>query len=152
MILISHRGNINGVYKDLENTPEYIDMAINKGFDVEIDIWNINKNFYLGHDKPEFLIDLNWIVERKNHIWVHTKNFLSIKYLLDTELRFFFHEKEAHTIIYNTKLIWSHNLQEADSCSIIPLLDKDVLDVYLNKSLINIHVAGICSDYVERIK
>ena len=38
MILISHRGNINGrSFKD-ENQPTYIDTAISAGYDVEIDI------------------------------------------------------------------------------------------------------------------
>ena len=39
MILISHRGNINGRQPNLENLPEYIDSALELGYDVEIDIW-----------------------------------------------------------------------------------------------------------------
>jgi len=38
MILISHRGNINGRLESYENAPNYIDSAISKGYDVEIDI------------------------------------------------------------------------------------------------------------------
>ena len=38
MILISHRGNTNGKNINRENTKSYIDEAIAKGFDVEIDI------------------------------------------------------------------------------------------------------------------
>ena len=39
MILISHRGNINGKKPDLENKPEYIQNAIKLGYNVEIDVW-----------------------------------------------------------------------------------------------------------------
>ena len=39
MILISHRGNITGIEKDSENKPDYIFNALNKGFNVEIDIF-----------------------------------------------------------------------------------------------------------------
>ena len=38
MIFISHRGNLNGKNKKLENTPKYIIEAIKKGYHVEIDI------------------------------------------------------------------------------------------------------------------
>ena len=42
MRLISHRGNINGVNPKLENTKEYVDLAIDKGYSVEIDVWYSN--------------------------------------------------------------------------------------------------------------
>ena len=38
MILISHRGNINGRDEDRENHPEYIQEALDRGYDVEIDL------------------------------------------------------------------------------------------------------------------
>ena len=48
MILISHRGNINGRIPDLENSPDYIDAAIKLGYDVEVDVWFYNDSFFLG--------------------------------------------------------------------------------------------------------
>ena len=39
MILISHRGNIEGKQPKLENKPEYISKALELGYNVEIDIW-----------------------------------------------------------------------------------------------------------------
>jgi hypothetical protein len=50
MILISHRGNINGSIKSLENNPIYLDSAIKNGYDVELDIWYINNELWTGHD------------------------------------------------------------------------------------------------------
>ena len=41
MILISHRGNIDGKIVERENHPDYIDKAISEEFDVEIDVWMI---------------------------------------------------------------------------------------------------------------
>ena len=38
MILIAHRGNTIGPNIEKENHPDYIDEAIKKGFDVEVDI------------------------------------------------------------------------------------------------------------------
>ena len=46
MILIAHRGNINGPSLAMENTCVYIDSAIKLGYDVEIDVWyNSSKLF-----------------------------------------------------------------------------------------------------------
>lgn len=38
MYLISHRGNLNGVESENENNPKYLKIAINKGFNVEVDV------------------------------------------------------------------------------------------------------------------
>jgi len=38
MIIISHRGNINGPLVDKENRPSYIDSAIKLDYDVEVDL------------------------------------------------------------------------------------------------------------------
>lgn len=149
MILISHRGNTNGINKELENTTDYIDSAIKKGFDVEIDIWHKNNQFYLGHDGPEKKIEMKWLLEREKSLWIHTKNFLSLKKLLNTKLKLFFHEKESHVLIYNTKLIWSHELSEADNVSIIPLLDQKSISNYLKRNKKKQNIAGICSDFIE---
>ena len=71
MIFISHRGNINGKIKKLENNPDYIRSAIKKGFDVEIDVWFKN-GFYLGHDKPQFKVSKKFLENKK--LWCHAKN------------------------------------------------------------------------------
>ena len=57
MFLISHRGNLNGAEFDQENKPDFIRSALNYSFDVEVDIWFIDDNFYLGHDSPDYPID-----------------------------------------------------------------------------------------------
>ena len=57
MILIAHRGNTSGRKKELENKPEYITDTLQKGYDVEVDVWSIDKQFYLGHDKPQYKIE-----------------------------------------------------------------------------------------------
>jgi hypothetical protein len=147
MIYISHRGNINGRNPNKENSKKYIDEAINLGYDVEIDIRYLKKELYLGHDYPQYNIDLNFLLERKKKLWIHTKDFYSLSYLIDYDLRIFFHEKEEQTIINNTNLIWSHNLNFIDEKSIIPLLNLE--DINLN---FKNNVFGICSDYVEFIK
>ena len=43
MIYISHRGNVDGPVKDKENNIDHIQKALNKGFEVEVDV-RFNKN------------------------------------------------------------------------------------------------------------
>ena len=48
MIYISHRGNVDGPVKDKENNIDHIQKALNKGFEVEVDVrFNKNKFFKL---------------------------------------------------------------------------------------------------------
>ena len=61
MILISHRGNINGKDEAKENKPSYIVDAIRKGYNVEVDFWYDNGKFVLGHDEPQYSIPLDFI-------------------------------------------------------------------------------------------
>ena len=79
--LISHRGNINGKNELLENNPDYIEAALSKGYDVEIDLWIDNDGFYLGHDEPTYPITLDWLVERSLKLWVHCKDLKTIEEL-----------------------------------------------------------------------
>ena len=71
---IAHRGNIDGIHEKYENHPDYIDDAIAEGYDVEIDVWDIDGTLYLGHDKPEYKIDQNYLLDRKDVLWCHAKN------------------------------------------------------------------------------
>ncbi len=74
MIYIAHRGNTNGRFESYENEPTYIDLAIKKGFDVEIDVWFIDGILYLGHDEAQYGSDFRWFRDRLSKIWIHCKN------------------------------------------------------------------------------
>jgi hypothetical protein len=146
MKLISHRGNINGLNPDLENSPKYIIDAISLGYDVEVDVRNNEHGLFLGHDYGQYKIDIDWLKKYSEYLWVHCKDIDSVNLLIGEDLRIFFHEKESHTIIHNTNLIWSHNIKESTKNSVIPLLDLESLNKFKRLS-----VFGICSDFVKFI-
>lgn len=98
MKIISHRGNLIGRIPEKENHPNYIDAAISSGYDVEIDIWFQDEKFYLGHDIPQYEIDISWIYDRANKLWVHTKNLEVIPHLQNTGINWFWHETDMVTI------------------------------------------------------
>ncbi len=143
MIKISHRGNVNGRDWFLENSPDYIDATIKAGYDVEVDVRLWNNTICLGHDEPQWPIPSRWLIKRKNNLWIHVKDIHTTQILLNYNLRLFFHEKERHTLITNSKFVWTHDLSEAQPNSIIPLLANSDIQ-YLPKYR---HVAGICTDF-----
>ena len=149
MIFISHRGNIDHVDREQENQKHYIQEAIDLGYDVEIDVRKkLNGSLWLGHDYCEYPVELEWLSERRNNLWIHAKNYRALSELIDTDLRIFYHLAEAHTVIANTHVIWSHNLVEANEKSIIPLIDEDLLN-FLDGTQ---KYFGICSDFVKQAK
>lgn len=142
MILISHRGNINGRSELYENNPNYIDSAIKKGYDVEVDIWLSNGNFYLGHDNPQYEISLDWLSERKDNLWIHCKDIGSIEKfnILNDNYNYFWHQEDTVTLT-SKNFIWAYpgNQPIKNSISVLPELFND------NTS----ECIGICSDYIQ---
>ena len=149
MILISHRGNVTGRIPESENRPDYIQDTITLGYNVEIDVRMKEGQLYLGHDYAQYKVELEWLLERRDRLWIHTKDFESLDFLIDKGLRIFFHEQERQTIINNTNLIWSHDLRSISSKSIIPLLDLESIDKYGHLAQ---DVYGVCSDYLYKVE
>ena len=78
MKYISHRGNLDGRNLKTENSPNQIDTVLSLGYDVEIDLRFLNNKFYLGHDDCQYIIDFNWLLNRKNKLWIHLNNSIII--------------------------------------------------------------------------
>ncbi len=146
-ILISHRGNIGCATHPDENKQSYIQKAIDLGYDVEIDVRLVGNKLFLGHDTPDYEVGIDWLLERKDYLWIHTKNFAALNYLIDLHLRIFYHSKEDHVVINNCNFIWSHDLTEASENSIIPLLGLSDISNFERRG-----VYGICSDFVSTIR
>jgi hypothetical protein len=151
MKIIAHRGNTGGVLESYENEPTYIDLAIKKGFDVEIDIWAIEEKYgtqlWLGHDKPLYGIDMNFIRERIPYLWIHCKNIDAVHYLKNHEdgqyTNYFWHQNDDFTLT-SFGFIWTYPLKDVTTDSVIVLTDKS------NDELERVSNAyGICTDYAE---
>ena len=142
MILIAHRGNIDGPNPELENNPFYIDKAIEQGYNVEIDIrGSFYTKFYLGHDEPLYETDVNFIGQKK--IWVHAKNIEALNELIKLEIHCFWHQDDDVTIT-SCGFMWTSpdtKLTEKSIC---------VLPEINNQSITK--CAGICSDYITNYR
>lgn len=143
MILISHRGNINGKIESNENHPEYIDEALHAGFDVEIDMWWVDGRTYLGHDKPQYEVDDKWLTERMDNLWVHCKNVELLNWIRSTSLHWFWHEEDTLTLT-SKGYVWVYPGKQPviGSIAVMPEIhDEDVSKC-----------VGVCSDIISRYK
>jgi len=146
MRFIAHRGNINGPNTDLENNPRYIIQAIEKGFDVEIDVWKTDA-LYLGHDGPDHKIELKFLLNHKDHLWCHAKNIKSLEFLIDQGLNTFWHQTDDFTITSDGH-IWAYPGKMANGILVMP---ENIFDTeFLIKNEDNIK--GICSDFIKQYK
>jgi hypothetical protein len=147
---ISHRGNLLGPSISLENSPGQIDKAINESYDCEVDIYvNKSKHIFLGHDSPNYAIDLDWLLDRKNYLWIHCKNLSALHYLTDfrSQLNFFFHDMDQYTLT-SKGFIWAYPSQPFQTNTIVVLPEKFDEFWYLK---IEPTITGICSDFIGKI-
>ena len=150
MILISHRGNINGKDESRENSPDYIDEAIAEGYDVEVDVWMTEDGFlYLGHDEPQYRITQHWLDERIDKLWIHCKSFDAMRWFtLIDRFNHFWHQEDDFTLT-SRGVIWTYPGKELTPKSICVLPEK-----YLEKwwRYDFKECLGICSDYISKYK
>jgi hypothetical protein len=143
MILISHRGNINGKDESKENKPSYIVDAIRKGYNVEVDFWYDNGKFVLGHDEPQYSIPLDFIENYYRYLWIHCKNHDALSKLVEIDrggvyFNYFWHDTDD-VIITSKGYMWANpGTYIEGSIAVMPEYKKDKIDGRL----------GVCSDYI----
>ena len=144
MILISHRGNIEGKNVDKENHPDYIDQALSLGYQVEIDLWLINGKLFLGHDEPQYNINSDWLFNRISKLWIHCKNIPAIEWFnIVGRFNYFWHENDTITLTSKND-IWAYPGKQPikNSIAVMPeIYDEDVSSCL-----------GVCSDYIQTYK
>ena len=146
MKLIAHRGLFNGPDVNLENRPEQIEVALKAGYDCEVDLWIVDSDFYLGHDRPDYPIHKKWL--EKIGLWIHAKNLAALHWLTTTDLEYFWHQNDDFTLTSNN-YIWTYPGQALTQRSVM------VMPEWADKTLNNcqgVNCYAICSDYAERLR
>lgn len=145
MILIAHRGNIDGPNRQEENKPEYLLKAIQKGYDVELDLWYTEDGTYkLGHDAPEHEVDFDFL--RDTGMWIHCKDYRTLRHMTQQRekhplLNFFYHTDEDY-VLTTHGFIWAYPDKPGDVNTIC------VMPEWKNSNTTGF--AGICSDYIGK--
>lgn len=140
MIIISHRGNTNGIDLNQENNPQHIQKLLNF-IQVEVDVWLTEKGWYLGHDCPFYPISLDFL--KHPNLWCHAKNLNALENLLKNNVRCFWHQEDDYTLT-SDGFIWTYPNKLVSSKSIIVDLSQE----WQNK---NYYCFGVCVDYVTII-
>ena len=144
MLLIAHRGNIKGRRPDLENSPFYLLTALEKGYDVEVDVWYNDDKWYLGHDSPQYLVE-RVFVETKG-FWCHAKNLQALESMIECGIHCFWHQEDDFTLT-SKGYLWTYPGKPVCSRSILVCKDEDT-----TLQMAQQDIKGICSDYVEKIR
>ena len=143
MVLISHRGNLNGPNHERENHPDYIMEAYRAGFNVEIDVWEIKNKFFLGHDKPQYEVD--WRFLTNGAFWCHAKNFDALHSMRNCGAHCFWHQNDSYTLT-SKGYIWTYPGMSVGRESIIVCNSMEET-VLMSKKRMH----AVCSDYVGEL-
>jgi len=148
MILISHRGNIDGKIPEKENHPDYIWAAIQAGYEVEIDVWFKDGKFMLGHDEPQYEFPFELMQNHYSKLWLHCKNLEALEMFLKldatgSKLNYFWHESDKVTLT-SKNIMWAYPGTQPlkGSIAVLPEWKEDDIS----------QCAGICSDYIIKYK
>jgi len=141
LIKIAHRGNYKGRNAERENTVAYIEEAITAGYNVEIDVWLIEKTWHLGHDFPGEVIELSFL--ERPEIWTHAKNLVGYVSLYNnSKVHVFWHDKDD--FVFTSKGIkWCRtHILTYDGVMVMPEFNDYHTDILKNGH----SPLGVCSD------
>jgi|15BtaG_2_1085339.scaffolds.fasta_scaffold02618_3 hypothetical protein len=147
--LIAHRGNLDGSNPKKENHPDYIHTAVQQGYAVEVDLWRVEGNFFLGHDAPQYRISEKYLdlLASTNVLWTHIKNVEAFEHLVchgKQHWNFFWHQEDDYTLT-SLGYIWAYpgkKLTNNTICVLPEQSEQDILDLRVCR--------GICTDYVYK--
>ena len=143
MKLISHRGNICGPNPSWENDPSRIVAVLEKGYDVEIDVWRVGKQWFLGHDFPLHKISFEYLMN--DALLCHAKNLSALDGMLQNkDTHCFWHQDDYYTITNRGYIVSYPGYAIGDNTICMKP------EMHTESSLENCY--AVCSDYVEEYK
>ncbi len=139
MLIISHRGYINGPDNALENNPEHIKTLLKSNIPVEIDVWFKDNLLLLGHDNPKYIIDHDFL--KSKGLWCHAKNLDALFYMLKFKIKNCFWHQEDDFTLTSSGYIWTYPNKKVTDKSII-------VDTKNNWKDSKYTCFGVCVDYI----
>ena len=146
MKYIAHRGLFQGPDKGKENRPSQILLALDKGYDCEIDVWWIKNEWWLGHDEPTYRVDEPFIGQQG--LWLHCKNLDALYELMRRPFKYvyFWHQEDDFTLTSND-VIWTYPGKHLTNKSVAVVPER--CESYW-KHVKTLDLVGVCTDYVEK--
>lgn len=129
MIVFAHRANLHGPGSG-ENSREAIDGCLQLGLSVEIDVWDVSGECWIGHDEPVWRHAWQSLVHPG--IMCHAKNTSAAAMMLHHGVAFFCIDRDPF-VLCSTGHLWMNYDTELTSKSIacspeVIGLDADLRD------------------------
>lgn len=124
MKFIANAGNIEGRFPIYENRLDYVDSALLGGYDVKVDVWWHNDEFYLGTDYPRYTVPPMFL-ELPN-VWCQAKNIRALEKLLEisTHSLWFTELFDYQNVVLSSQnVIWSAD-QLKDTSNYVLYVDQ----------------------------
>jgi hypothetical protein len=132
--------------KEKENQPSQILLALEKGYDCEVDVWWLKNKWWLGHDEPQYIAGEEFI--GKQGLWLHCKNLDALHELIERPFayNYFWHQEDDYTLTSNG-VIWTYPGKKLTNRSIAVMPERcpSYWEYIKDQTLI-----GVCTDYVEK--
>ena len=146
-LLISHRGNTNGIIRNKENSPDYIQKALDEGYFVSVDVCLVgDKHLALGREVPEYPVNVEFL--KNNNIIAKANSIECLDFLLLNQIHCFYHDHDKCSIT-SGGLIWTRPGSNITQKCVFNMPEWIMSDISEIKDL---ECAGICSDKIEIIK
>ena len=141
MLLISNKGNIEGENIDLENTPDYIESAINQGYNVKIDLKYEKDKLYLGENTSDVEVEWSWLLKWSDYLWINCRDTKTLSFFLENGKSFNFFYNVLDTVSMTSKgFAWS----------VENPYPKGTIVYDIDNDLNPIDVLGVCSNWVSK--
>jgi hypothetical protein len=128
-----------------ENNPEKILHCLSLGYDVEVDVWYMNNQFYLGHDEPQYQVEQEFLFNKG--LWCHSKNLQSLIKMLDLSIiNCFWHQSDDYTVT-SKGFVWVYPNK--------PIIEKSIAVLRADHTYTLEELkkcAGVCSDSIKKYK
>ena len=141
MKIISHRAYIDGEDPDVENHPAAIQALLDAGLGVEIDVWYIDGEYFLGHDDPKYHIQETFL--EQEGLWCHAKNKDALEHMLASGVHCFWHQEDDYTIT-SRGYIWAYPNKETSGKNTVLLFPERYPEIDEQK------YDFICTDYINK--
>jgi|MDTB01.2.fsa_nt_gb hypothetical protein len=146
-LLISHRGNTTGPSPDYENNPAYVNKTLSMGYDVEIDVWMSRSELYLGHDSPDYKVNIDFL--KRPGLWCHAKSLEALSLMVSNNIHCFWHNTDDYTLTSQGKIWSSPDSIISENCIwVMPEKSKQ----FIERKIVSIQCIGVCSDIVKIIE
>ena len=144
MKIYAHRGNLRGPESG-ENALDGIEACLDSGVGVELDVWGLDEEIWVGHDRPGWKIETK--VLENNSVICHAKNVEAVMILSRLSTTYFSIDRDPFSLCSNG-LIWANYGCSPTPVSIMcsPELVMAVEGIEEFYERIS-NSYGVCSDY-----